>query len=173
MQGIRGHQPRVLNLFAYTGGASLAARAAGADVIHLDSVKAVVGWARENMELSGLKDIRWTVEDAAKFVERERKRGRTYDLVILDPPAYGIGPSGERWRLEEGISPLLASVEAITAPGGAMLLNTYSLNLSPTVLQNLVRAHFGPACRADVGELSLPAESGYRLPLGVYARVVK
>src|SRR5205085_3141595 len=89
--------PRVLNLFAYTGGASLAAKAAGADITHLDSIKQVVTWSKENMELSGLKDIRWVVEDALTFVKREVKRGKKYHGIILDPPAYGHGANGEKW----------------------------------------------------------------------------
>ena len=93
--------PKVLNLFAYTGGASLAAKAAGADVTHLDSVRQVVSWARGNMERSGLDGIRWVVEDAMKFASREAKRGRLYDGIILDPPAYGHGPDGEKWKLDE------------------------------------------------------------------------
>ena len=96
--------PRVLNLFAYTGGASLAAKAAGADITHLDSIKQVVSWARENMELSGLTDIRWVVEDALTFVKREVKRGKKYNGIILDPPAYGHGTDGQKWKLEEMIN---------------------------------------------------------------------
>src|ERR1044071_1908779 len=98
---------KVLNLFAYTGGASLAAKAAGTDVVHLDSVKQVVTWARENMELSGLKDIRWVVEDAMKFVQRETRRGNRYSAIIMDPPSYGLGPSGERWKLEDHLNEML------------------------------------------------------------------
>ena len=98
-----GHSPRVLNLFAYTGGATLAARAAGADTTHVDSVKQVITWARENMEASGLDRVRWIVEDALKFVQREVRRGNRYDGIILDPPAYGRGPNGEKWILEDNI----------------------------------------------------------------------
>ncbi|HEY6162605.1 MAG TPA: class I SAM-dependent methyltransferase, partial [Bacteroidia bacterium] len=97
-------RPKFLNLFAYTGGASLAAKAAGADVTHVDSIRQVVTWARENMELSSLTDIRWVVEDALKFVKREQKRGNKYNGIILDPPAYGHGPSGEKWKLEDNIN---------------------------------------------------------------------
>jgi len=100
-------QPKVLNLFAYTGGASLAAKKAGADIIHLDSVKQVVNWSRENMELSGLKDIRWVVEDALKFVLREARRGNKYNAIIMDPPSYGLGPTGERWKLEDDLNEMM------------------------------------------------------------------
>ncbi len=97
----------MLNLFAYTGLASLAAKAKGADVTHVDSVKQVISWSRENMELSGLDNIRWVVEDAMKFVKREVRRGKKYNGIILDPPAYGRGPDGEKWLLEEQINELL------------------------------------------------------------------
>ena len=100
-------QPRVLNLFAYTGGASLAAKAAGADITHLDSIKQVVTWAKENMELSHLDGIRWLVEDAMTYVKREVKRGKKYHGIILDPPAYGHGPDGEHWKLEEMINDMM------------------------------------------------------------------
>ena len=99
--------PKVLNLFAYTGGASLIAKAHGADVTHVDSVKQVISWSRENMEASNLSDIRWVIEDALKFVKREVKRGKKYNGIILDPPAYGRGPDGEKWILEEGLNELI------------------------------------------------------------------
>ena len=98
---------RFLNLFAYTGGASLAARAAGAETLHLDSIKQVVNWANENQQLSGLKDIRWVVEDALKFARREVKRGNKYNGIILDPPAFGHGPNGEKWKLEDQINEMV------------------------------------------------------------------
>ena len=108
--------PKVLNLFAYTGGASLAARAAGADVIHCDSIKQVVNWANANQEASKLKDIRWLVEDAFKFVKREANRDRRYNGIILDPPAWGHGPKGEKWKLEDQINELVEYVAKILAP---------------------------------------------------------
>ena len=104
----KGGRPRLLNLFAYTGGATLAARAAGAETTHVDSVRQVVTWARENMELSGLDGVRWIVEDAMKFVRREVRRGSRYDAIVLDPPAYGRGTDGEKWILEEHIGQMLA-----------------------------------------------------------------
>lgn len=165
-------QPKVLNLFAYTGGASLAAKAAGADVVHVDSVKQVVGWARENMELSRLNNIRWTVEDAAKFVKREVKRGRKYNGIILDPPAYGIGASGERWKLEDSINDLLKDVSQLLDPKEYFLvLNTYSLGFSALIIENLINSHFSNFKNHEVGELYLDANTGVKLPLGVFARL--
>ena len=119
--------PRVLNLFAYTGAASLAARKGGADVTHLDSVKQVVTWARGNMELSGLEGIRWIVEDALKFARREVRRGNRWQGIILDPPAYGHGPDGERWKLDECLNEILKCCAQLLAPENSFLvLNLYS-----------------------------------------------
>ena len=126
-----GREPRVLNLFAYTGGASLAARSAGAEVTHVDSVRQVVTWARENMEASGLDGIRWVVEDAMKFVRREVRRGRSYDGIILDPPAYGRGPEGEKWVLGQDIGPMLeCCTRLLSATDGFLVLNLYSMGFS-------------------------------------------
>lgn len=162
---------RVLNLFAYTGGASLAAKAAGADVIHVDSVKQVISWARRNMELSNLDNIRWVVEDAMKFAEREAKRGRTYHGIILDPPAYGIGAKGERWKLEDSIDPLLSTLSQILEPkNNFLILNTYSMGFSSVIIDNLLRTNFDAPSNLEVGELVVPAQSGLNLPLGVIGR---
>jgi 23S rRNA (cytosine1962-C5)-methyltransferase len=167
-----GKPPKVLNLFAYTGGASLAAKAAGADVVHVDSVKQVISWAKENMELSNLKDIRWTVEDAMKFVEREVKRGNTYQGIILDPPAYGIGAKGERWKLEEQINDLLKMVSQLLDPQrNFLILNTYSMGFSSLISENLIRSNFKHCDNLETGELFLKATSGVKLPLGVFARL--
>jgi 23S rRNA (cytosine1962-C5)-methyltransferase len=169
-----GNKCRVLNLFAYTGGASLAAKAAGADVVHVDSVKQVISWAKRNMQSSRLTDIRWVVEDALKFVEREARRGRTYNGIILDPPAYGIGAKGERWKLEEAIDPMLREVNKILDPDQHFLvLNTYSLGLSPIILENLIHSNFNDVQNEVFGELFLPASSEQKLPLGVLARFHK
>lgn len=165
--------PKVLNLFAYTGGASLAARAGGADVIHCDAIKQVVNWAAANMELSKLDGIRWLVEDAFKFVQREAKRGNRYDGIILDPPAWGHGPKGEKWKLEEQIDELMQQVAAILSPERSFLvMNAYSLGYSSLILENLGRSHF-PAARLkhlQTGELCLTERSGRRLPAGVFMR---
>lgn len=188
--------PKVLNLFAYTGGASLAARAAGADVTHLDSVRQVVSWARENMESTGLSDIRWVVEDAMKFARREAKRGHVYDGIILDPPAYGHGPDGEKWKLDELLFDMLKTVASILNPErGWMVLNLYSNGYSAALGETVVREAFGlglkqeadghsaasgPAAkgtakrldyRMSSGELALGDPYGKALPLSIYVRL--
>ena len=168
--------PRVLNLFAYTGGASLAAKAAGADITHLDSIKQVVSWARENMELSGLENIRWVVEDAMKFVKREMKRGKKYHGIILDPPAYGHGPNGESWKLEEQINEMMQSVASLLEEEEHfIILNTYSLGFSSLIIENLFRDFIcGKDMKgAEIGEIYLPATAGNKLPLGVFGRYFK
>lgn len=165
---------RVLNLFAYTGGATLAALAAGAEVTHVDSVRQVVGWARENMERSGLDGARWIVDDALKFVRREVKRGRTYDGIVLDPPAYGRGPDGEKWVLEQNIGELLECCARLLAPRNAFLVfNLYSMGLSPLLARSAVNQLFGtsgPAFREEYGELYFDDRAGKSLPLGVFYR---
>jgi 23S rRNA (cytosine1962-C5)-methyltransferase len=166
--------PKVLNLFAYTGGASLAAKAGGADVIHCDAIKQVVNWADANMQLSKLDGIRWLVEDAFKFVLREAKRGNVYDGIILDPPAWGHGPKGEKWKLEDQIDELMRQVAAILAPQKSFLvMNAYSLGYSSLILENLGRSHFSAAHlkNMQIGELCLPERSGRRLPAGVFMRI--
>jgi 23S rRNA (cytosine1962-C5)-methyltransferase len=166
-------QPRVLNLFAYTGGSSLAAKAAGADVTHLDSIKQVVTWAKENMDLSNLDNIRWLVEDAMTYVRRELKRGKTYHGIILDPPAYGHGPNGENWKLEDMINEMMSSVARLLDPEKSFLvLNTYSLGFSAMIINNLMRESFGKRAEsAQWGEIYLDATSGVQLPLGVFGRM--
>lgn len=163
--------PRVLNLFAYTGGATLAARAAGAEVTHVDSVRPVVTWARENMELSGLDGVRWIVEDALKFVRREVRRGNRYAGIILDPPAYGRGANGEKWVLEANIGEMLDSCAQLLEPRGAFLvLNLYSMGLSSTLARTAVRQAFGAPEEEQWGELCFTDRAGKELPLGTYYR---
>lgn len=163
--------PNVLNLFAYTGGASLAARQAGADVTHVDAVKPVISWARENMDHSELNNIRWVVEDAVKFVKREVRRGNTYQGIILDPPAYGRGPDGEKWVLEEHLSELLKScAQLLDGTDFFFIINLYSLGFSALMLDNLIRQIFGPVPNAEWGELALADSYQKRLPLGVFYR---
>ena len=168
-----GTVPRVLNLFAYTGAASLAARAAGADVTHLDSVRQVVTWAKGNMESSGLKDIRWVVEDALKFARREAKRGNRYHGIILDPPAYGHGPDGEKWKLDQCLFDMLKCVGEILEPEHAfMVLNLYSNGYSPLLGETTVREAFkGAVAEMESGELALRDRFGKALPLSIYVRV--
>lgn len=164
-------RPRVLNLFAYTGAASLAACQAGADVTHVDAVKPVITWARENMEQSGLSNIRWMVEDALKFVKREVRRGNTYNGIILDPPAYGRGPDGEKWVLEEHLNDLLkACADLLDRQNHFFIINLYSLGFSALILENLMRQVFGSRSGAEWGELYLNDNHQKRLPLGVFYR---
>lgn len=171
---------KVLNLFAYTGGASLAAKAAGADVTHLDSVRQVVTWARGNMETSGMDGIRWVVEDAMKFVQREARRGNLYDGIILDPPAYGHGPDGEKWKLDESLFGLLQGVSRILRPEKSfMVLNLYSNGYSAALGETLVREAFAltkpdgkdAAGILTSGELALKDGFGKVLPLSIYVRL--
>jgi 23S rRNA (cytosine1962-C5)-methyltransferase len=169
---LRTDKPQFLNLFAYTGAASLAARQAGAEVTHVDSIKQVVTWANDNMQINGMQDIRWMVDDAMKFVKREIRRGNTYHGIILDPPAYGHGPKGEKWKLEEMVNELVADVALLLDPEEHFLvLNTYSLGFSALVAGNLLREHLPAPGGLEVGELMLEATSGKLLPLGVFGRV--
>lgn len=166
---------KFLNLFAYTGGASLAARAAGADVTHVDSIKQVVTWANENMQKSKLDNIRWMVDDALKFVKKEIRRGNLYQGIILDPPAFGHGPNGEKWKLEENISEMIQSVLQIVDPNEHLLiLNAYSLGFSALVPENLLRPFaLKHKSNLSIGELYLPAKAGVNLPLGVWGTLTK
>ena len=170
----KGGRPRLLNLFAYTGGATLAARAAGAEVTHVDSVRQVVTWSRENMELSGLEGVRWIVEDALKFVRREVRRGSLYRGIILDPPAYGRGAGGERWILEDNIGEMLECCAQLLEPRGAFLvLNLYSMGLSSTLARTAVRQAFGAPREEQWGELCFTDRAGKQLPLGTYYRFTR
>ncbi len=163
-------KPKFLNLFAYTGGASLAARAAGADVTHVDSIKQVVTWANDNMALSSLDNIRWLVEDALKFVKREQRRGNKYNGIILDPPAYGHGPNGEKWKLEENINEMVKGVvELLDEKEHFLILNAYSLGFSAMILENLFPKMKNS--KLETGELFLKAKYGSTLPLGVFGRL--
>lgn len=166
-----GHTPKVLNLFAYTGAASVACRAAGADVTHLDSVKQVVTWSKHNMESSGLDGIRWMVDDAMKFIKREARRGNVYQGIILDPPAYGRGPEGEKWILEEQINEMLKTcVEILDPKNHFLLLNMYSLSFSSLIAANLIHSNFGKVQNPEQGELYLEEKQGKKLPLGIFFR---
>jgi len=167
---------KVLNLFAYTGGATLAAAKAGASVTHVDASKGMVNWAKENAVSSGLKDapIRWLVDDCVKFVEREIRRGNHYDGIILDPPSYGRGPKGEIWKIEESIYPFLELlVQLLHEDSRFLLLNSYTTGLQPAVLSYMINTtivkNFGGKVEAD--EIGLPVtESGLVLPCGASGR---
>ena len=166
-----GRKVKVLNLFAYTGGATLAASAAGASVCHVDAAKGMVHWARDNAELSGLseKPVRWIVDDCAKFVEREIRRGNFYDAIILDPPSYGRGPGGEVWKLEDQIYDLLSLCSGVlTEKPLFVLLNSYTTGLSASTMAYVLGAtmkKFGGTVSAE--EIGLPVtETGMVLPCG-------
>lgn len=166
-----GREVRVLNLFAYTGGATVAAASAGASVCHVDAAKGMVHWARENAELSSLseKPIRWIVDDCKKFVEREIRRGSKYDAVILDPPSYGRGPGGEVWKLEEHVFELVSLVsEVLTEDPLFVLLNSYTTGLSASTMAYVLGSamkKFGGKVEAE--EIGLPVtQSGMALPCG-------
>ena len=171
IKGSTVRQPKILNLFAYTGAASLAARSAGAEVVHVDSVKPVITWARENMENSGMSDIRWVVEDALKFVQREVRRGNTYNGIILDPPAYGRGADGEKWILDDNLNEMIMLCSKLLLPTNSFLiLNMYSIGFSALVGNNLVNSYFDRKEGNEFGELYLADNFGKKLPLGTFLR---
>jgi len=162
---------RILNLFAYTGGASLAAKSAGADVVHVDSVKNVITWSKEMMELSGLKNIRWVIEDALKFVRREVKRGSKYNGIIIDPPAYGRGPEGEKWILQDSINEMIRLCSHLLEEKNSLfIMSFYSMGFSPMISESLVRTHFGEIKDIESGELYFSDKSARKLPLGTFLR---
>ena len=171
-----GRPVKVLNLFAYTGGATLAAAKAGASVTHIDASKGMVTWARENAKASGLENapIRWIVDDCVKFVEREIRRGSRYDAVIMDPPSYGRGPKGEVWKIEDAIHPLIRLCAGLLSDRPLFfLINSYTTGLAPSVLTYMLstevaRRHGGTVSSEEVG---LPVtESGLMLPCGASGR---
>lgn len=169
------YECRVMNLFAYSGGASLAACAAGAETYHVDSIKQVVSWARRNMESSQLKDIRWVVEDAVKFVKRECKRGKKYHGIILDPPAYGHGANGEKWKLEDQINEMIYdTLSLLEKENQFYILNTYSLGFSALIIENLIVSNLKKLGikpqNIEIGEIYIPSSTGQKLPLGVFCR---
>ena len=167
---------KVLNLFAYTGGATVAAAKAGAEVTHVDASKGMVTWAKENAIASGLKDapIRWLVDDCVKFVEREIRRGNHYDAIIMDPPSYGRGPKGEIWKIEEKIHPFVKlCTEILEKEPLFFLINSYTTGLQPAVLSYMMGTEivpkFGGEVKAD--EIGLPVSSnGLVLPCGASGR---
>lgn len=174
----RGREVKVLNLFAYTGGATLAAAAAGAHVTHVDASKGMVTWAKENAISSGLGDapIRWLVDDCVKFVEREIRRGNHYDAIIMDPPSYGRGPKGEIWKIEESVYPLVQLCQQILTDDPLFfLINSYTTGLQPAVLSymmsTVLKQYKGTVTAAEIG---LPVSSnGLVLPCGASGRFQK
>lgn len=166
---------KVLNLFAYTGGATLAAAAAGAQVTHVDASKGMVNWAKENAASSGLKEapIRWLVDDCVKFVEREIRRGNTYDAIIMDPPSYGRGPKGEIWKIEDMIHPLIKLCTQILSKEAVFfLINSYTTGLAPAVLTYMISTELSAwNGQVESQEIGLPVKNtGLILPCGASGR---
>lgn len=161
---------KFLNLFAYTGASSCVGRHIGADTYHLDSVKSVISWAKENMERSRLMNIRWVHEDALKFVNREHKRGNIYQGIQLDPPAWGLGAKGEKWKLEDKIDDMLAATSAILSEKGFLIMNTYSPTVDQEVLRELLSIYFSNRTITVKG-LHMKTTSGKHLYFGELARV--
>lgn len=167
-----GRPISVLNLFGYTGAASVACLAAGASVCHVDGAKAMVERAGENVRLSGVDGahMRYIVDDCFKFTSRELKRGRRYDAVILDPPSFGRGPNGEKWKIEEGISDLMEIVAKVLSDRPLFVcLNSYTTGLQPGVMSNILKLALPAAAETDADEIGLPTEEGLVLPQGCTA----
>lgn len=163
---------KVLNLFAYTGGATLACAQVGASVVHVDSAKSMVGWARENAALSKLADrpIRWIVDDCLKFVKREQRRGNHYDGIIMDPPSYGRGADGQIWKVEENLFELVEeAVKLLTDNPRFFIISSYTTGLSGVVTANMLRI-VTPGGSVDSGDLVIPTQTGVLLPCGTTAR---
>lgn len=171
-----GRPVQVLNLFAYTGGATVACAAAGASVCHVDAAKNMVTWGRENLELSGLGDrpVRWITDDVLKFIQKEKRRGRTYDGIVMDPPSFGHGPGGEVWKLEEQLYDLVTqTVALLSADPLFLLVNSYTGGFSPVLLKNILDLAFKGISggRIETGEVGLKAsQRPLILPCGIYGR---
>jgi 23S rRNA (cytosine1962-C5)-methyltransferase len=161
---------KVLNLFAYTGGATLACAKAGAEVTHVDAAKGMVQWAKDNAVLNGISNVRWIVDDCLAFVAREIRRGKRYDALILDPPSYGRGPNGQTWKLEDDLYDLLVQCKEILPDRPAfVLLNMYTAGLSALTIARLCESVFGGKARSY--ELGLPITTGGILPCGASALI--
>ena len=172
---VKARKPNILNLFAYTGGATCALAAAGAHVTHVDAAKGMVAWAKENLNACGLSEapVRFIVDDALKFVLREQRRGKTYDGILMDPPSYGRGPNGEMWKMEDDLYPLVAEcVKLLSDEPVFFLINSYTTGLAPSVLTNVLKTalkKFGGTVEAD--EVGLPITRGkLALPCGASGR---
>ena len=170
IKGWNTDKPRILNLFAYTGAASVVARIAGAEVTHVDASRPGLNWANENMRINKQDNIRWVYEDAFKFVRREFKRGNTYNGIIMDPPPYGRGPEGEKWTLEEQLNELIGlSKSLLKGQETFFILSMYAVGLSSLAGLNVVKTHF-PASKSQFGEFFLKPKQGMGLPMGTFAR---
>ena len=170
IKGWQGVRPRVLNLFAYTGAASVTARTAGAEVTHCDASRPGLNWANQNMQLNNQDNIRWVYEDAFKFVKREVKRGNKYQGIIMDPPPYGRGPEGEKWTLQEQLNELVKLSKALLAEKESFfILSLYAVGLSATVGLNVVKTHFSET-DPEFGEFYLKSKQGKDLPMGTFVR---
>lgn len=172
-----GRKPKLLNLFGYTGAATLAAAKGGFAVAHVDASKPSVDWARKNQSESGLADapIRWIVDDALKFARREARRGVSYEAIVLDPPAFGRGPKNELWKLEKMLPELLDACASILSDTPLFVLMTlYSIEASSIMAANMLDEYFGGrrGAKTSCGELVLPASNGFDLPLSIYAKTV-
>ncbi len=163
-------KPRVLNLFAYTGAASVVAKSAGADVTHVDASRPGLNWANQNMQNNSLNDIRWVYEDALKFVKREVKRGNKYQGIIMDPPPYGRGPEGEKWTLQEKLNELIEQASQLLEQNNSFfILSMYAVGLSSLVGYNVAKTHF-PSRELQFGEFFLKSKNGNDLPMGTFLR---
>ncbi len=162
----QNRQIKVLNLFAYTGGASVACAKAGASVTHVDASKGMVERAKENAKLNGISNIRFIVDDCGKFVEREIRRGNTYDAIIMDPPSYGRGPSGEMWKLEDNLADFVELCKKVLSQKPLfVLINSYTTGLQPTVIANILKSVFSNE-NVFADEIGLPTDEGLILPCG-------
>ena len=166
---------KVLNLFAYTGGATVACLSAGASVCHVDSSKGMVSWAKENVESSGFKErkVRYIVDDVVKFVNREIRRGNKYDAIIMDPPSYGRGANGEIWKFEDNIEDLIKlCMQVLSDKPLFFLINSYTTGISSMVLENMIKINVKQKGIFENGEIGLPmVNSNLILPCGIYARI--
>lgn len=161
---------KILNLFGYTGAASIIARLNNAEVLHCDSVKNVLNWGKENMEASGVEGIKWVLEDALKFAKREVSRNNTYRAIIMDPPAFGIGVKKERWKLEDKFQELLQTTKQLIEPAGFLILNTYSPKLTAPEIKRMASSIF-PTQKVQVSRLSMKTTTGKRLDFGELTRI--